>query len=97
MRCPYCEHFGSDVIDTRPNASGKITRRRRKCQQCRNRFTTHEAIVTDVDVDVPELKPVELAASISRLAVELQAALGRVNVVSRPKAPSEAPCSEEPA
>ncbi len=42
MRCPNCEHPKSDVIETR--ASGDGNRRRRQCQSCSHRFTTHERI-----------------------------------------------------
>jgi transcriptional repressor NrdR len=42
MRCPQCEHPKSDVIETR--ASGDGNRRRRQCQACKHRFTTHERI-----------------------------------------------------
>lgn len=42
MLCPACEHPKSDVLETR--ASGDGIRRRRQCQACEERFTTHERI-----------------------------------------------------
>jgi len=42
MLCPTCEHPKSDVLETR--ASGDGIRRRRQCQACGERFTTHERI-----------------------------------------------------
>ncbi len=42
MLCPLCEHPKSDVLETR--ASGDGIRRRRQCQGCEHRFTTHERI-----------------------------------------------------
>lgn len=41
MRCPYCQHEGSKVIDTTHDARGGI-RRRRECENCRQRFSTYE-------------------------------------------------------
>jgi transcriptional repressor NrdR len=42
MLCPICDHPKSDVLETR--ASGDGIRRRRQCQGCEHRFTTHERI-----------------------------------------------------
>ena len=44
MRCPYCNHPESKVIDSRDAAEG--VRRRRECIQCGLRFTTYERIQT---------------------------------------------------
>jgi transcriptional repressor NrdR len=44
MRCPYCSHTESDVIDTRKLDDGNSIRRRRRCPQCGKRFTTYERI-----------------------------------------------------
>lgn len=41
MRCPYCQHDESKVIDTSHDSHGGI-RRRRECVQCGQRFSTHE-------------------------------------------------------
>jgi len=40
MKCVYCDHEKSKVIDTR-DSSDKI-RRRRECKECGRRFTTYE-------------------------------------------------------
>ncbi|MCB9741279.1 MAG: transcriptional repressor NrdR [Alphaproteobacteria bacterium] len=42
MICPYCEHDGSKVVDSR--TLGESIRRRRECEGCARRFTTHERI-----------------------------------------------------
>ena len=42
MRCPYCEHTNSKVIDSRD--SGEGIRRRRGCLNCERRFTTYEYV-----------------------------------------------------
>lgn len=42
MNCPFCQFADSRVIDTRTVGEG--IRRRRECQQCKQRFTTYERI-----------------------------------------------------
>ncbi len=44
MRCPYCDHSESKVIDSRESKSGLTIRRRRECLSCKKRFTTYEKI-----------------------------------------------------
>ena len=46
MKCPYCEHTDSKVIDTRPTEEGTSIRRRRECLKCEKRFTTYEVVET---------------------------------------------------
>ncbi|MCD8356358.1 MAG: transcriptional regulator NrdR [Clostridia bacterium] len=46
MKCPYCKHTESKVIDSRPTVDGESIRRRRTCQKCGKRFTTYETIET---------------------------------------------------
>ena len=41
MRCPYCKHLDSRVIDTSHDARGGV-RRRRECENCGQRFSTYE-------------------------------------------------------
>jgi transcriptional repressor NrdR len=42
MRCPYCRHPDSRVMDSREHEDGQVIRRRRSCQDCGRRFTTVE-------------------------------------------------------
>lgn len=42
MRCPFCGHLDTQVVETRDSDEGDSTRRRRKCQACDKRFTTYE-------------------------------------------------------
>jgi transcriptional repressor NrdR len=42
MHCPFCSAVDTKVIDSRLVAEGHQVRRRRECQQCRERFTTFE-------------------------------------------------------
>ncbi len=44
MKCPYCEHTESKVIDSRESRNGFTIRRRRECLSCAKRFTTYEKI-----------------------------------------------------
>ncbi len=44
MRCPYCEHEESKVLDSRPVEDGVAIRRRRECLRCGRRFTTYERV-----------------------------------------------------
>jgi transcriptional repressor NrdR len=41
MRCPYCKHEGSRVVDTSHDGRGGV-RRRRECENCGQRFSTYE-------------------------------------------------------
>jgi transcriptional repressor NrdR len=42
MRCPFCGHTDSQVIDSRLSDPGDAVRRRRACRSCERRFTTYE-------------------------------------------------------
>ena len=44
MKCPYCEHSESKVIDSRESKNGFSVRRRRECLSCGKRYTTYEKI-----------------------------------------------------
>jgi transcriptional repressor NrdR len=44
MRCPFCGHVESKVIDSRGRKKGVSIRRRRECLACKRRFTTYEKI-----------------------------------------------------
>ncbi|MZP28973.1 transcriptional repressor NrdR [Heliobacterium undosum] len=44
MRCCYCGHGESKVLETRSAEEGRVIRRRRECMECNRRFTTLERI-----------------------------------------------------
>lgn len=44
MKCPYCDHTNTKVLDSRPANENKSIRRRRECELCSRRFTTFEMI-----------------------------------------------------
>lgn len=46
MKCPYCGHENTRVIDSRPADENNSIRRRRVCDECEKRFTTYEKIDT---------------------------------------------------
>jgi transcriptional repressor NrdR len=47
MRCPFCSHENTRVVDSRLTRDGLQIRRRRQCEDCGSRFNTFES---------PELK-----------------------------------------
>lgn len=42
MKCPFCSHLDTQVVETRVSEEGDFVRRRRKCNSCDKRFTTYE-------------------------------------------------------
>ena len=44
MKCPFCAFADSKVVDSRPDKEGSTIRRRRECEYCGKRFTTHERV-----------------------------------------------------
>lgn len=46
MKCPFCGHENTRVIDSRPAEENNSIRRRRVCDECGKRFTTYEKVET---------------------------------------------------
>ena len=44
MKCTFCGHPESKVVDSRPTDEGSSIRRRRECLSCGKRFTTYETV-----------------------------------------------------
>ena len=42
MKCPFCGHLDTQVVETRVSEDNDTIRRRRKCGSCEKRFTTYE-------------------------------------------------------
>jgi transcriptional repressor NrdR len=42
MKCPFCSHADTQVVETRISEDGGFIRRRRRCAACDKRFTTYE-------------------------------------------------------
>jgi transcriptional repressor NrdR len=65
VRCPYCRHPDSRVVDSREAEEGQLIRRRRSCPECGKRFTTVEeavlAVVKRSGVSEPFSRPKVIA------------------------------------
>ena len=44
MKCPFCGHPETQVVDSRVPGDGSSVRRRRRCLSCDKRFTTYETV-----------------------------------------------------
>jgi transcriptional repressor NrdR len=42
MKCPFCGHLETQVVETRASEDAEFIRRRRQCGHCEKRFTTYE-------------------------------------------------------
>jgi transcriptional repressor NrdR len=51
MKCPFCSHSETQVVETRVAEDGDFIRRRRQCGSCEKRFTTYER----PDVNFPSI------------------------------------------
>ena len=71
MRCPYCAHDETQVVETRESDEGDSIRRRRRCLRCDKRFTTYERpelalpAVVKKDGSRVEFDPAKLKASMT--------------------------------
>ena len=69
MRCPFCIHHETQVVETRESDEGDVVRRRRRCLSCDKRFTTYERTeialpaVVKKDGTRAEFEPAKLRAS----------------------------------
>ena len=69
MRCPFCAHGETQVVETRESDEGDVIRRRRRCLHCEKRFTTYERteiampVVVKKDGAREEFDPAKLRAS----------------------------------
>ena len=52
MKCPFCQHEDTQVLDTRVSEEGDSIRRRRRCGKCDKRFTTYERIELSMPIIV---------------------------------------------
>ncbi len=76
MRCPYCGHEETQVVETRESDEGDVIRRRRRCLKCDKRFTTYERpeialpAVVKKDGARVEFDPAKLRASMTAGAAQ---------------------------
>ncbi|NMA68083.1 MAG: transcriptional regulator NrdR [Desulfitobacterium sp.] len=72
MRCPFCGHAETKVLESRQVEEGTAIRRRRECESCARRFTTYEKhedtplIVVKKDGRREEFSRVKIKAGILR-------------------------------
>src|SRR5579884_212683 len=50
MKCPFCGHHDSRVVDSREVEGGERIRRRRECPACLQRFSTYERVALSLQV-----------------------------------------------
>ena len=85
MRCPFCSHDETQVVETRESDEGDVVRRRRRCTKCDKRFTTYEraeialpAIVKRSGARV-EFDPSKLRASMTLALRKRQVSIEQVD------------------
>ncbi|MDP3888710.1 MAG: transcriptional regulator NrdR [bacterium] len=44
MKCPFCGHSQTAVLESRNPDNGEAFKRRRECEKCKKRFTTFERV-----------------------------------------------------
>jgi transcriptional repressor NrdR len=70
MRCPFCNHADTQVVETRDSEEGDSIRRRRRCGACEKRFTTYERAEVEMPAIVKrdgrrtDYEPAKLRASL---------------------------------
>lgn len=92
MKCPFCKHSDTQVVDSRESEEGDSIRRRRRCLSCDKRFTTYETVelrmpqVVKQNGNRAEFNPAKLRASLMQplhkraVATELvDAAIDRIS------------------
>lgn len=106
MRCPFCGHDETQVVETRASDEGDVIRRRRRCLSCETRFTTYERAevampsVVKKDGTRAEFDPAKIRASME-LALrkrpvsieQIDAALQRIEQKLRSSGAREVPSS----
>jgi len=74
MRCPFCSHDETQVVETRESDEGDVIRRRRRCLHCDKRFTTYER----VEISLPAIEKKDgsrVEFDIAKLRASMQLAL----------------------
>ncbi len=71
MKCPFCGHLETQVVETRVSEDAGLIRRRRQCSHCDKRFTTYER----PDVSFPAVVKKD-GRRVDYVAAKLRASLG---------------------
>lgn len=85
MKCQYCGHLKTKVLDSRPGKDNNHIRRRRSCPKCDWRFTTFERLEESLPLVVKRDGRVEpfdknkMLASVKQSCTKLPVAEGHMN------------------
>ena len=90
MRCPYCRHPDSRVVDSREAEDGQLIRRRRSCPECGKRFTTVEEAVLAVVKRSGVTEPFSRAKIIAGVRRKVEALTTRFPLYSWKRDPVQA-------
>ena len=77
MQCPYCEAYGSKVIDSRSSEGGCSIRRRRECLKCGGRFTSYERVEKTGRLMVIKKDGSRVPFASQKILIGIQAACGK--------------------
>jgi transcriptional regulator NrdR family protein len=72
VTCPKCGAQQERVIDSRGTDAGTVIRRRRQCDGCQHRWTTHERIEPEIDVERWHARAKAIAAELRAMATALE-------------------------
>ena len=78
MKCPYCNHQDTRVIDSRPVDDDSSIRRRRSCDACGKRFTTYEKVETIPLIVIKKIIILQACYKRPVPADEIQKTVGRI-------------------
>lgn len=87
MKCIYCGHSESKVLDSRANEDSNSIRRRRECLSCGKRFTTYETIETThvlvikSDDSRQEFNPEKLKRGIMRACEKRPVSMAQIDTI----------------
>ena len=88
MKCIYCKHPNSDVIETRISEDGMTVRRRRVCNKCKKRCTTYERIeevpifVIKRDKRREQFDPAKLKSGIMKAVGKTQVTFDQIDSIT---------------
>ena len=85
MKCQFCGHLRTKVVDSRPGSDNNHIRRRRYCPECDGRFTTFErlednlVLVIKRDGTVEPFDKNKILASVKQSCTKLPVGEGHIN------------------
>lgn len=88
MKCPFCGHSETLVVDSRIGEEGDVIRRRRRCEKCDRRYTTYERAELSMPTVVKrnssrhEFDPLKLKASLKLALRKRPVSLDQIDQVA---------------